>query len=492
MSVMSTIDLSNNGVNGTGSRNDEDSSPGRCLMDGPGRNPVTARMKWNKAINIAVMECYYLSNPMDENNKPVKGYRQRMHRIWNERETFKCSEQRLCDQARAIRKNEWLTLVELEEIKRRVLQEEEQEVDLTEERNVNDADNVEEVEPEEVEIEIAGGEVDMNEEQTEIVDSIVNMMKEDNVEAPKGFKKIERSKLDQEIKRVNQAIDFIQTSTISDTNRLIAAVATYVGQKVGLKVKENRPERNKEPFWKRRIRKKVNEIRKHINILERYKRNEIRNKEKYNNLEHKYQIKKKGLNTVIEELKQRLSAKAAKIRRYEQRIEQYKQNRMFRYDQKKVYQDLNGENRKQEVKPDAQQSTAFWKDIWGNEKHHNRNAEWLNDLKVEQQGEQQENIEITENLIRQQCKKIPNWKAPGPDGVQGYWIKKLTSLHGRIACQMDDMINNRIPVPSWMTQGRTVLCQKDHSKGNAVDNYRPISCLPLMWKLLTGVIAEYA
>ena len=427
MSVMSTINLSNNGVNGTGSRNDEGSSPGRCLIEeqrGPGRNPVTARMKWNKAINIAVMECYYLSNQMDV------GYRQRMHRIWNERKIFKCSEQRLCDQARAIRKNEWLTLVELEEIKRRVLQEEEQEVDLTEERNFNDADNVGEVEPEEVEIEIAGGEVDMNEEQTEIVDSIVNMMKEDNVEAPNGFKKIERSKLDQEIEKVNQAIDFIQTSTISDTNRLIAAVATYVGQKVGLKVNENRPERNKEPFWKRRIRKKINEIRKHINILERYKRNEIRNKEKYNNLEHKYYIKKKGLNTVIEELKQRLSAKAAKIRRYEQRIEQYKQNRMFRYDQKKVYQDLNGENRKQEVKPDAQQSTAFWKDIWGNEKHHNKNAEWLNDLRVEQQGEQQENIEITENLIRQQCKKIPNWKAPGPDGVQGYWIKKLTSLHG--------------------------------------------------------------
>ena len=131
------------------------------------------------------------------------------------------------------------------------------------------------------------------------------------------------------------------------------------------------------------------------------------------------------------------------------------------------------------MKPDAQLSTAFWKDIWGNEKHHNTNAEWLNDLR-EQQGEQQENIVITENLIRQQCKKIPNWKAPGPDGVQGYWIKKLTSLHDRIASQMDDMINNRIPVPSWMTRGRTVLCQKDHSKGNAVDNYRPISCLPLM------------
>ena len=31
---------------------------------------------------------------------------------------------------------------------------------------------------------------------------------------------------------------------------------------------------------------------------------------------------------------------------------------------------------------------------------------------------------------------------------------------------------------------------KDPSKGNAVDNYRPISCLPLMWKLMTGTIAE--
>ena len=316
-----------------------------------------------------------------------------------------------------------------------MLQEDEQEVDLTEERNVNDTDNVdvEEIEQEEVEIEIAREEVDVNEEQRKIVDSIVNMMKEDSLEAPKGFKRIETSKLDQETKEVNQVIGSVQTPTISDINRLIAAVAT---QKVGLKAKDNRPERNTEPFWKRRIREKINEIRKHFNILERHKRNEIRKKEKYNSLEHKYHMKKKGLNTVIEELRQRLSAKAAKIRRYEQRIEQYMQNRMFRYDEKKVYQDLNGENRKQGVKPDAQQSTAFWKDIWGNEEHHNTNAEWLNDLREEQQGEQQENIVITENLVRQQCKKIPNWRAPGPDGVQGYWIKKLTSLHDRIASQM--------------------------------------------------------
>ena len=38
--------------------------------------------------------------------------------------------------------------------------------------------------------------------------------------------------------------------------------------------------------------------------------------------------------------------------------------------------------------------------------------------------------------------------------------------------------------------GKTVLCQKDPSKENAVDDYRPISSLPLMWKLMTGTITE--
>ena len=55
---------------------------------------------------------------------------------------------------------------------------------------------------------------------------------------------------------------------------------------------------------------------------------------------------------------------------------------------------------------------------------------------------------------------------------------------------MNVMINNRVPIPVWMTTGRTVLCQKDPQKDNVVDNYRPIPCLPLMWKLMTGVITE--
>ena len=41
-----------------------------------------------------------------------------------------------------------------------------------------------------------------------------------------------------------------------------------------------------------------------------------------------------------------------------------------------------------------------------------------------------------------------------------------------------------------MTTGRTVLIQKDKTKGTAPGNYRPITCLPIVWKLMTSMVAE--
>ena len=45
-------------------------------------------------------------------------------------------------------------------------------------------------------------------------------------------------------------------------------------------------------------------------------------------------------------------------------------------------------------------------------------------------------------------------------------------------------------VPDWITKGKATLIQKDASKGTAPNNYRPITCLPMMWKILTAQIRE--
>ena len=125
---------------------------------------------------------------------------------------------------------------------------------------------------------------------------------------------------------------FWQKLNITETNRLIRACVIFEGKKVGLKPKQRRRNSVKEPCWKRRIKQLVQELQKHINILERKKRGEIKKKEKYWETEHKYGVKKKGLNVVLQELKQRIQAKATKIKRYDQRIEQYRINRMFQQD----------------------------------------------------------------------------------------------------------------------------------------------------------------
>ena len=68
--------------------------------------------------NDALMECYFLSKPVDEEGKPVRGYRRRLHNIWKERYGIEITEQCLCDQARVIRRNEWVTKLELKNIRR--------------------------------------------------------------------------------------------------------------------------------------------------------------------------------------------------------------------------------------------------------------------------------------------------------------------------------------------------------------------------------------
>ena len=40
-----------------------------------------------------------------------------------------------------------------------------------------------------------------------------------------------------------------------------------------------------------------------------------------------------------------------------------------------------------------------------------------------------------------------------------------------------------------MVTGKSLLCIKEIQKGNLVSSFRPIICLPLIWKLLTGILA---
>ena len=69
----------------------------------------------------------------------------------------------------------------------------------------------------------------------------------------------------------------------------------------------------------------------------------------------------------------------------------------------------------------------FGQTYWIIKKQHNKRAEWLEELRNSKPSVLQNDIENTVRMVKQQVKKIPNWKASGTDGVRGFWIKKLTS-----------------------------------------------------------------
>ena len=80
----------------------------------------------------------------------------------------------------------------------------------------------------------------------------------------------------------------------------------------------------------------------------------------------------------------------------------------------------------------------------------------------------QESIDITDEKVKNMLKRMPNWKFPGPDGVQGFWLKNFTSMHKYISLYLIDCLENG--ALTWMTKGRTVHIQKDENKGRDVSN----------------------
>ena len=123
---------------------------------------------------------------------------------------------------------------------------------------------------------------------------------------------------------VNLAIKFIDTINITQTNDLIRASSVWVAGELGMRGIEWR--KKNEPKWKRRLQGEIMRLRQNLSLLERERKGELRNgrSRELKDLEEKYRVESKGIEIVIEELKQRMIAKSAKIKRYEQRITQFR------------------------------------------------------------------------------------------------------------------------------------------------------------------------
>ena len=283
----------------------------------------------------------------------------------------------------------------------------------------------------------------------------------------------------------------IKTKDLTDDNYLVQAAGIVISERLGKKIRGGSQKglKDKEPWWKRRIEASIKEWRKDLRKLKEVKRGHynLGEREKLR-MNRKYQLDSQGYLFVIHFLKNKIRNGGVKIKFYKDKQMQFHQNKLFKDNQSQLYEELNGTENITET-PDPEEATTFWKEIWSTPSAHNKKAAWLKEIKGKMKDlEQMKDIEISVEDVKHGIRKMSNWKAPGPDGVHGFWFKKLTNLHSRIAEHMQDCLQDG-SVPDWLTVGRTVLILKDRNKGRIPSNYRPIACLPLMWKLLTGIFA---
>ena len=113
------------------------------------------------------------------------------------------------------------------------------------------------------------------------------------------------------------------------------------------------------------MQNKIKGLRKDLSQLEALRNKDVGNFRHWERLERKYTIRVKILNVVIKELKQRITAIAAKVRRYQGQVDSYRQNRLFENNQRQFYRELDQEKERcDDDQPVAEELKQFWGNIW--------------------------------------------------------------------------------------------------------------------------------
>ncbi|XP_066933825.1 uncharacterized protein [Clytia hemisphaerica] len=168
----------------------------------------------------------------------------------------------------------------------------------------------------------------------------------------------------------------------------------------------------------------------------------------------------------------------------------FRQNKVFSTDAKKFYREIGKGKISVEEPPSQEDIEGFWNNIWGKKKSYNREATWIEREEERMQGKkEQEWEEITVEEVRVALGKTQKWKSPGIDKVQNFWLNYLPSMHRVLTFFLNELVGNPNSIPEWLTEGVTYLLPKSEDTKNP-NNYRPITCLNTIYKLLTSVLTE--
>ncbi|XP_015189702.1 PREDICTED: uncharacterized protein LOC107073527 [Polistes dominula] len=248
---------------------------------------------------------------------------------------------------------------------------------------------------------------------------------------------------------------------------------------------------HKKPKWQIRVEQKIHTIRKDIGRLKQaIKGNMSKNITKYINTLLDINNNNYTVNQLLDTHKQKLAVYAARLKRYNESYKRKIENTTFLNSERTFYRKLNTEQEIGSIQPTKKEITTFWTQIWSNTTEHNTHATWITDekQKYEDMPEQAE-YRITEDELKKTIRSTHNWKHPEPDHIQNFWYKKFTTTHPYLTQQINKIIEDPQELPRFLTEGITFTKPKNQNTENSA-NYRPITCLPTLYKIITSTICR--
>lgn len=274
--------------------------------------------------------------------------------------------------------------------------------------------------------------------------------------------------------------------SITELNQLMYATASVIAGEMAPKPTNAKP-KTEQPAWERRLQLKIEKLRQNLSTVSEAKKE---NPSQY--VAEKAEGICRNLNADLAQasmrIKMRLMATAQRLRGYKRRKKQYLQNKMFRENAKLFYRQLNEPQGIETEPPPQEKIEEFWAGILEDSTSHNTNANWIKQ-EADAYGHitEQQWCDFTVSEIKNAIKKSQNWKSPGPDMLQNFWIKHLSALHQQLTDALNGIIRDPKAIPRWLTSGVTYLLPKGKDPMDP-KNYRPITCLPTTYKILTAVI----
>ncbi|XP_044760829.1 uncharacterized protein LOC123318276 [Coccinella septempunctata] len=431
----------------------------------PRRNEQTRRMHWTNEMNKAIMTAYYRATNLEADRT---FYRRRMReeflRFYPQLDHL--SEQRISDQQRAIIRRDLLSDPILDEIKNDVrCQNEMVQPPLVQVRN----DDLPEVQYEEHD------RVDLGLENY-FETLCMQYRGSDPCSRPPLSKLRFRAHTGALINTLNNIIQS-KLNTDADLEEIhlmiYCAARTVLEKNQKIHSTSNARRRESKPKWEIKLEEKIEKTRKivihsFIALKLGNKRSRILKKLPKKMYETLIQTPASAHQQLIldnlDTMKQQLAVYAHRLRSYKESNERKKQNALFEKNERRFYRDIiEKKYQTRNTCPKMLELERFWEEIWSKE--------------------------MTPADLSRVLSRLPNWKAPGRDKVKNFWIKEFSSTHPYISEEFNNILRQPSRCPKFFTQGVTYLLPKGENKQDPAQ-YRPITCLPTLFKILTALITE--